>query len=112
MNKELLVLKDSYDWLLFLTDAAIAEFVHDTILSDKPEMLLVKESFSRSYASGEQGKNEFTKVKIDYRADQVLQAYFTQHQERIEQTWFNVLAPEQDSILGLKKELDALSQKI
>lgn len=112
MNKELLVLKDSYDWLLFLTDAAIAEFVSDTILSNDPAMSAVKDAFARSYSSGESGKNEFTKVRINYKADQVLNAYFTAHQLRIENTWFNILSPTGSVISGLKAELDALSKKV
>lgn len=111
MNKELLVLKDSYDWLLFLTDRAIAEFVYDTILSSDPAMAPVRDAFSNSYSSGESGKNQFTKVKIDYRADQVLAGYFNSKQQHIESTWFNILTPKDDSITGLKQDLQALSDK-
>ena len=111
MNKELLVLKDSYDWLIFLTDDGIAEFVYDTILSDDVSMKAVKDSFSLSYASGESGKNQFTKVKIDYKADQALARYFAIHESRIEKTWFNILTPNGQTIDNLKEDLQSLSEK-
>ena len=111
MNKELLVLKDSYDWLLFLTDDGIAEFVYDTILSDDISMQAVKDSFSISYASGEAGKNQFTKVKIDYKADQALEKYFATHHQRIEKNWFNILTPSNHSISELKEDLQSLADK-
>ena len=111
MNKELLVLKDSYDWLLFLTDSAIAEFVYDTILSSDESMAPVRDAFSNSYSSGESGKNQFTKVKIDYRADQVLANYFKSKQQYIESNWFNILTPKDENIAGLKQDLQALSDK-
>lgn len=112
MNKELLVLKDSYDWLIFLTDNGIAEFVYDTILSDDPSMEAVKNAFSLSYSSGESGKNQFTKVKIEYKADQALAQYFAKHQDRIQKTWFNILTPNGMTIEDLKNDLSSLSQKI
>lgn len=111
MNKELLVLKDSYDWLIFLTDDGIAEFVYDTILSDDISMQAVKDSFSISYASGEAGKNQFTKVKIDYKADQALAKYFATHHQRIEKNWFNILTPSNHSISELKEDLQSLADK-
>ncbi|RLS98551.1 MAG: hypothetical protein DWI15_01260 [Planctomycetota bacterium] len=111
MNKELLVLKDSYDWLLFLTDLGIAEFVYETILSEDDCMEAVKKSFSLSYASGEAGKNQFTKVKIDYKADQVLKKYFATNQKRIEKNWFNILTPDNHSIKELKEDLQSLVDK-
>jgi hypothetical protein len=112
MNKELLVLKDSYDWLLFLTDNAIAEFVYDTILSDEKSMAPVRQAFTNSYSSGESGKNQFTKVRIDYRADQVLAHYFTSKQKYIEANWFTILNPCQENIDVLKQDLHALSSKL
>lgn len=111
MNKELLVLRDSYDWLLFLTDRAIAEFVYDTILSNSEAMRPVKDAFNNSYSSGESGKNQFTKVKIDYSADQALAKYFSNKLEHIESNWFNVLNPSSGSIDELKADLRALTTK-
>jgi hypothetical protein len=111
-NKELLVLKQSYDWLLFLTDPAIGEFVEDTLLSDAPGMLPVKSAFNDSYSSGESGKNKFTKVKISKDAHDVLTSYFRQHISRIEENWFNVLSPSGATVHQLKDQLRALAAKM
>lgn len=111
-NKELLVLKQSYDWLLFLTDPAIGEFVEDTILSKEPAMAAVRSAFSDSYASGVSGNNQFTKVKISRSAHEVLVGYFHQHIKRIEENWFNVLSPSDINVHQLKLQLKALSQKL
>lgn len=37
-NKELKVLAQSYDWLLFLTDHGLAEFVSELLLNPTPEL--------------------------------------------------------------------------
>lgn len=111
-NKELLVLKQSYDWLLFLTDPAIGEFVEDTILSNNERMIPVRTAFSDSYASGDSGKNQFTKVKISKAAHDVLVAYFHEHIARIESTWFNILSPSGFDVHELKNQLSTLSNKM
>lgn len=111
-NKELLVLKQSYDWLMFLTDAAIGEFVEDTILSNDQTMAEVKRAFSDSYASGESGKNQFTKVKISKSAHDVLIDYFHTHIARIESSWFNILSPKNVDIQELKQQLKTLREKM
>lgn len=112
-NKELLVLKQSYDWLLFLTDPAIAEFVSDTILSDAAEMEHVKAAFRASYDGGKKlGVNQFTKVRIGLDAHDVLAAYFAKHMRRIESDWFNVLAPAKETMMELKHQLRTLASKV
>jgi hypothetical protein len=111
MNKELLVLKQSYDWLLFLTDLGISSFLTDTILSKSPQMKPVRDAFEKSYVSGISGKNQFTKVKINFHADQVLNNYFLQKLPIIEQTWFEIITPYNSEIIELKKDLEALANK-
>lgn len=111
MNKELLVLKDSYDWLLFLTDDAIGEFVSDVILSSNPETSSVRKAFEDTYDKDRTGSTRFTKVLIDYDAHMALTKYFSDHIKRIEETWFNILSPECTNIHELKKQLSALSSK-
>src|SRR5271170_6725581 len=37
-NKELKVLAHSYDWLLFLTDRGLSEFVSELLLKPKPDL--------------------------------------------------------------------------
>ena len=112
MNKELLVLKDSYDWLLFLSDEAIAEFVTDTILSPDSKMSPVRNAFSETYADGRKGSTRFTKVKIDLDAHNVLSDYFYTHLSRIEKNWFNVLSPDDGSVGELTCDLRRLASKV
>src|SRR6266852_6397575 len=108
-NKELKVLAQSYDWLLFLTDAGLSEFITELLL--KPARLLepARNAFLASY-SKEKTKNQFTKVRIDYRADQVLQKYFKDNAERIEK-WFNIIGPPRGTMKALKAELSQLRKK-
>lgn len=110
-NKELRVLKQSYDWLLFLNDGGIAEFVGDALMSDEPRMAAVREAFTDSYASGTTGKNRFTKVKISYDAHKALSDYFKEKMPHIEETWFSVLSPGGEKLNTLKEELEKLRDK-
>ncbi len=108
-NKELKVLAQSYDWLLFLTDAGLSEFITELLL--KPARLLepARNAFLASYTK-QKTKNQFTKVQIDYRADQVLQKYFKDNAERIEK-WFNIIGPPRGTMKALKAELSQLRKK-
>ena len=109
MNKELVVLAQSYDWLLFLTDEGLAEFIYDIVLSNKREVRAAKEAFRRSY-SANKTKNSFTKVQMDLHADKVLQDYFRTNGKRIE-SWFNIITPAKESMTTLRKQLATLSKK-
>jgi hypothetical protein len=108
-NKELKVLAQSYDWLVFLTDNGIGEFITDLIIKPKKENKPVREAFNKSYNEYKKG-NIFTKVKIDYYADIALTNYFRQNEERIRR-WFNVITPKNKDLNELKEELILLSSK-
>jgi hypothetical protein len=108
-NKELKVLAQSYDWLVFLTDDGLAEFITELLLKPKPLLRPARNAFLASYAAGKT-KNQFTKVQMDYKADQVLQTYFRDNQLRIE-TWFNVISPAFLSIRTLQAQLSELRNK-
>lgn len=108
-NKELKVLAQSYDWLLFLTDSALAEFITELLLQPQPLLEPAKNAFLSSY-NAEKVKNCFTKVQMDYKADQVLQTYFKDNRESIEQ-WFNIITPKNVSIENLKSQLSHLREK-
>lgn len=108
-GKELLVLAQSYDWLLFLTDAGISDFINDLILNPSDEYKFVKESFRRSY-TGERNVNEFTKVNINYLANLELHNYFHKNISKIEK-WFNVITPPTKSIKDLVTQLKILINK-
>ncbi len=111
-NKELKVLAQSYDWLIFLTDAGLAEFITDLLLNPAPLLQPAQVAFLASYisAEGKKSKNQFTKVQMHYEADQVLQTYFTRNQSRIEK-WFNVIAPNNNSLSDLRTQLTLLRSK-
>jgi hypothetical protein len=108
-NKELKVLAQSYDWLIFLTDEGLAEFITELLLNPVPLLEPARTAFLSSYAA-EKRKNRFTKVQMDYAADQVLQAYFGDNSTRIER-WFNVVAPEDGSMSKLRAQVAQLRDK-
>ncbi len=108
-NKELRVLAQSYDWLIFLTDQGIAEFITDLLLKPARKYLAVKNAFDQSYNAKKKG-NVFTKVKMDLEADKALNRYFQDNQKKIE-GWFNVISPKKRKLTTLKVELEKLSNK-
>ena len=108
-NKELRVLAQSYDWLVFLADEGIAEFITELLLNPQKKYSAAKNAFEASYNSAKTG-NRFTKVKMDMYADKALNIYFQQNQERIE-NWFNVISPQRRTLKALKTELQGLSNK-
>ncbi len=108
-NKEIKVLEQSYDWLLFLTDQGLAEFITELLLEPKPLLQAAKEAFLISYGAGKK-KNRFTKVQMDYRADQVLQTYFRENSLRVG-GWFNVIGPPNLPMSALQSQLSALREK-
>jgi hypothetical protein len=108
-NKELKVLAQSYDWLLFLTDVGIAQFIDELLLHPVKELIAAKQAFLASY-TGKKGVNQFTKVQIALKADAVLQDYFKSRMKEIE-GWFNIIAPAGKKLAVLKEELDTLKAK-
>jgi hypothetical protein len=112
-NKELKVLAQSYDWLLFLTDAGLSEFITELLLEPTPLLEPARNAFVASYKKNKnksKTKNQFTKVQIDYLADQVLQKYFKDNTDRIEK-WFNIIGPPKSTMKTLEAELSHLRDK-
>lgn len=108
-NKELKVLAQSYDWLLFLTDRGISEFISDMLVGSDAETKAVRMAFRRSYSPYKKG-NVFTKVKMDYDSDKALCRYFQKNLKSIE-GWFNVISPKGRSLQEIKRDLYALAGK-
>ena len=108
-NKELKVLAQSYDWLLFLTDQGLAAFVSELLLNPTPELADARAAFLQSYGPKAPG-NRFTKVKMDVKADVVLRDYFAAHAKKIE-SWFNVITPKAQGLKKLQEELKTLNGK-
>lgn len=108
-NKELKVLAQSYDWLLFLTDEGLAQFITDLLLEPSEENKAVQEAFFNSYKEGKKA-NVFTKSKINYVAHQALCNYFSNHIAEIE-NWFNIISPEKRTLQSLKDILLLLASK-
>ena len=109
MNKELVVLAQSYDWLIFLTDEGLAQFIEDILLTRNPDVLAAKMAFQNSY-SADKTKNSFTKVQMALDADKVLQDYFRVNSRRIE-SWFNVITPAGQPMGTLRKHINTLADK-
>ncbi len=108
-NKELKVLAQSYDWLIFLTDNGLAQFIDELLLNPTSEYIKVQEAFKSSYSANKK-RNVFTKVKMDFEADAVLLKYFSDKLNDIE-SWFNIIAPKERNITELKSELIELRSK-
>lgn len=108
-NKELKVLAQSYDWLLFLTDTGLSEFVESLLIKPAKQYQPIRDAFVQSY-TGKKGGNIFTKVKISLAADLALQDYFFKHLGKVE-SWFNVISPASRSVAELKRELTLLTSK-
>lgn len=108
-NKELKVLAQSYDWLLFLTDSGLAQFIEELLLNPTPELEAARSAFLKSY-SGSQGNNRFTKVKMDLKADKALRQYFRNHEDEVE-SWYNVISPSESDITGLRANLQRMADK-
>jgi hypothetical protein len=108
-NKELKVLAQSYDWLIFLTDEGLSEFITELLLEPSPLLESARNAFLASYTA-EKKKNSFTKVQMNYEADQVLQSYFRDKSSQIEK-WFNVIAPKDGSIQSLHYQISQLRDK-
>lgn len=108
-NKELKVLAQSYDWLLFLTDYGLAEFIETLLLSSSNEYKPIRNAFTESYKA-KKVKNQFTKVQIHIDAHFAISQYFSNHLTKIEQ-WFNIISPIDKKISVLKEELQMLSKK-
>lgn len=108
-QKELMVLAQSYDWLLFLTDKGLSDFIDNFLLHPIPELQFLRDTFLSSYTEGKK-KNQFTKVQMNIEADRILLKYFNDNLATVE-SWFNVISPSQKSLTILKEELEELKNK-
>ena len=103
------MLAQSYDWLLFLTDAGLSQFIDKLLLNPTPELEPAREAFLASYPRSS-GTNRFTKVRMAIDADEALRSYFMAHEAEVE-TWFNVISPHDGTIENLQIDLRKLAAK-
>lgn len=108
-NKELKVLAQSYDWLLFLTDQGLSEFIDKLLFNPSKKYKPIRDAFISSYTATKK-KNQFTKVQMNVEADRLLLEYFSTNIKTIE-SWFNIISPAKKKLSILKKELDELKNK-
>jgi hypothetical protein len=108
-QKELMVLAQSYDWLLFLTDQGLSDFIDKLLLHPIPELQFLRDTFLSSYAEDKK-KNQFTKVQMNIEADRILLKYFSANLATVE-SWFNVISPSSKSLSNLNDELEELKNK-
>jgi len=108
-QKELMVLAQSYDWLLFLTDQGLSNFINNLLLHPIPELKFLRDVFLSSYIEGKK-KNQFTKVQMNIEADKILLKYFSENLAMVE-SWFNVISPHPKNLTNLKGELEELKNK-
>jgi len=108
-NKELKVLAQSYDWLVFLTDKGITEFIEEVIFNPPPEYQEIRDAFLSSYAPDKK-KNQFTKIQMNFQAHKQLLKYFATNSHRIE-NWFNIISPAGGSLEQIQREIQILQNK-
>ncbi|HZK82764.1 MAG TPA: hypothetical protein VFC46_16905 [Humisphaera sp.] len=108
-NKELRVLAHSYDWLLFLTDFGLCQFIEKLLVDPVAELKPARDAFLASYNSESSG-NSFTKVRVHVDADLALKRYFKLHELEVE-SWFNVIAPRGGTLRQLRADLVKLVGK-
>lgn len=107
-NKEIKVLAQSYDWLIFLTDRGLSHFIQELLLDSRPNNA-IRNAFLASYAP-ERPKNFFTKVSMEVEADKALCHYFADQASEIH-TWFNIISPGESSLAMLQNQLQSLREK-
>lgn len=108
-NKEMRVLAHSYDWLLFLTDNGLSQFIEKLLLKPVPELQPARDAFLASYPK-KTGGSRFTKVTMGVDADLALKRYFQRHGAEVE-SWFNVVAPQGGTLRQLREDLMTLVGK-
>lgn len=106
MNKELKVLSQSYDRLLFLTDSGLCSFIEKTILNPSSKYLPIKDAFIGSYSEGKK-INTFTKSKISLDAHIALADFFHENITLVE-SWFNIISPDGMTMTEIKEQLHTL----
>lgn len=104
-----MVLAQSYDWLLFLTDQGLSDFIDKLLLKPTPEFQFLRDTFLSSYTEGKK-KNQFTKVQMNIEADRILLKYFSDNIETVEK-WFKVVSPSRKTLTILRAELEELKNK-
>ena len=87
----------------------MSEFITELLLDPAPLLKPARTAFLASYTA-EKKKNQFTKVQMDYEADQVLQTYFRDNLPRIE-NWFSIITPKKGSMRKLELEISQLRDK-
>lgn len=102
-NKELKVLAQSYDWLLFLTDDGLTTFIKDIFEIDACKNAFIY-SYSLNENTGRKNVNIFTKSNMELESDKAIRQYFDKNIDIIE-SWFNILSPENTNIESLKEQL-------
>lgn len=102
-NKELEVLCNAYDWLIFLTDEGLTEFISD--IFQIPECLSAfKYSYELNINTSRKNVNIFTKSNISYEVDKKLTEYFHDNINKIN-SWFNIINKDQNT-----KMMDLINQ--
>lgn len=107
-NKELEVLCNAYDWLLFLTDDGLTEFISD-IFNIQECLDAFKYSYELNTKTNKKNINIFTKSNISYDADRKLTEYFHNNICKIN-SWFNIINKNKN-INDLINQLKQLSQR-
>lgn len=100
-KKDLHVIKQSYDWTIWMEDEGLISFVENFLLTDG----VIRDVFYKNYVERKKGGTFFTKNRMDNEAYSVLFSFFQKNHEKIEKTWLKVLAPKDKTFDDMVKEL-------
>lgn len=100
-KKDLHILKQSYDWTIWIEDKALAEFVKIFILPEG----IIRNVFYKNYVQRSKGGTFFTKNRLDNEVYRILYSYFRRNKEEIARNWLTVLSPEEKTFIDLINEI-------
>lgn len=100
-KKDLRILKQSYDWTIWIEDKGLAGFVEEFLLTDG----VVRDVFYKNYVERKKGGALFTKNRLDDEVYSILFDFFQKNAKKIKETWLKVLTPKDRTFDDLVKEL-------
>jgi hypothetical protein len=107
-KKDIKVLVENYDWVIWVEDAALFQFAEDLLFKETR----VAEAFQRQHSSTRKvGERLFSKQSMWIPAHEGLCRYMASNYQEIKKKWFKVLGREKLPIDSLFLELDKLTTR-
>jgi hypothetical protein len=107
-KKDIKVLVENYDWVIWVEDAALVQFAEDLLFRKTK----VAEAFKRQHSSNRKlGERLFSKQSMWIPAHEELCSYIASNYQTIKKKWFRVLGREKMATDDLFLELDKLATR-